>query len=121
MLHWVKIVRRGVPYAHRNNMESSGTHRARKGRAKVYRIEVRYELSERYAGAFEGMRMERRGGNTLLTGEIIDQPHLHGILDRLNGLGLELLSVTTLSGETHDDETSHPPTDDRATWKGLEL
>jgi hypothetical protein len=57
---------------------------------------VRYELSERYAGAFEGMRMERRGGNTLLTGEIIDQPHLHGILDRLNGLGLELMRVEIL-------------------------
>jgi hypothetical protein len=95
MLHWVKIDPRGVPYAQRT-LESSGTHRARKGRAKVYRIEVRYELSERYAGAFEGMRMERRGGNTLLTGEIIDQPHLHGILDRLNGLGLELMRVEIL-------------------------
>ena len=40
--------------------------------------------------------MERREGQTILTGEVKDQPHLFGILQRLNGLGLELLSVETL-------------------------
>jgi hypothetical protein len=37
--------------------------------------------------------METETGRTVLTGEGIDQPYLHGILDRINGLGLELLSV----------------------------
>jgi len=63
----------------------------------VYRIVVRSELGERYAAAFEGMRLETRDGRTILTGEVEDQPHLFGILDRLNGLGLELLSVQALS------------------------
>jgi hypothetical protein len=76
-------------------MESSGTQMMSKGRT-VYRIVVRSELSERYSVAFEGMEMETEGGVTILTGEIIDQPHLHGILDRINGLGLELLSVQAL-------------------------
>ena len=62
----------------------------------VYRIVVRSELSERYAPAFEGMKTEIKDGQTILTGEIIDQPHLFGILDRINGLGLELLSVQAL-------------------------
>jgi hypothetical protein len=62
----------------------------------VYRIVVRSELSERYATAFEGMRMETRDGQTILTGEVKDQPHLFGILERLNGLGLQLLSVEAL-------------------------
>jgi hypothetical protein len=62
----------------------------------VYRIVVRSELSERYATAFEGMRMETREGQTILTGEVKDQPHLFGILERLNGLGLQLLSVEAL-------------------------
>jgi hypothetical protein len=66
-------------------------------KATVYRIVVRSELSDRYASAFEGMRMETQDGQTILTGEVKDQPHLFGILDRLNGLGLELLSVETLS------------------------
>jgi hypothetical protein len=72
-----------------------------KGTGTVYRIVVRSELSERYAVAFEGMEMETKRGNTVLTGDIIDQPHLHGILDRINGLGLELLSVQTLPEDTH--------------------
>jgi hypothetical protein len=63
---------------------------------KFYRIVVRSELSERYAAAFEEMEMETKSGLTVLTGEIVDQPHLYGILDRLNGLGLELLSVQCL-------------------------
>jgi outer membrane PBP1 activator LpoA protein len=70
-----------------------------KAKSKVYRIVVRSELGDRYASAFEGMRMEAREGQTILTGEVEDQAHLFGILQRLNGLGLELLSVEVLSGE----------------------
>ena len=62
----------------------------------VYRIVVRSELSDKYAVAFEGMEMETKNGDTILTGEIVDQPHLYGILDRINGLGLQLLSVQAL-------------------------
>jgi hypothetical protein len=68
-----------------------------KGTTKVYRIVAGSELDERYACAFEGMRMQSRGGQTILTGEVKDQPHLFGVLERLNGLGLELLSVQVLS------------------------
>jgi hypothetical protein len=42
------------------------------------------------------MRVETRDGQTILTGEVKDQLHFFGILDRLNGLGLELLSVEVL-------------------------
>jgi hypothetical protein len=34
------------------------------------------------------MRIESKYGGTILTGEVKDQPHLFGILDRINGLGL---------------------------------
>ena len=70
-----------------------------KGTAMVYRIVARRELSDRYASAFEGMHMETENGRTILTGEIKDQPHLFGILERINGLGMELLSVQALSEE----------------------
>jgi hypothetical protein len=69
--------------------------------ANVYRIVVRRELSDRYAVAFEGMQMEAKNGRTILTGEVKDQPHLFGILDRLNALGLVLLSVQALSEAAH--------------------
>jgi hypothetical protein len=67
------------------------------GTRTVYRIVVRGELSERYAVAFEGMEMETSRGRTVLTGEIKDEPHLHGILDRIGSLGLRLVSVEDLS------------------------
>ena len=80
-------------------MKSGGKQMMRKGTS--YRIVVRSELNGRYAVAFEGMEMEAKGGYTVLTGKIVDQPHLHGILDRINGLGLELLSVQALPEDTH--------------------
>jgi hypothetical protein len=67
----------------------------------VYRIVARSELSGKYAAAFDGMHMETRDGQTILTGEVKDQPHLFGILDRINGLGLELLSVQAMADEVH--------------------
>ena len=67
----------------------------------VYRIVVRRELSDKYAVAFEGMVMEAKDGVTVLTGKIIDQPHLYGIIDRINGLGLELLSVQALTDDAN--------------------
>ena len=69
---------------------------ARKGTTRVYRIVVGSELGDAYAAAFEGMEMETKGGVTVLTGRITDQPHLFGILERINGLGLELLSVEAM-------------------------
>jgi len=47
------------------------------------------------------MQMETKAGQTILTGEVVDQPHLFGILDRIHGLGLELLSVQALPEEAH--------------------
>jgi hypothetical protein len=49
--------------------------------------------------AFEGLQLEAKNGCTILTGEVLDQPHLFGILERVNSLGLELLSVQALPEE----------------------
>jgi hypothetical protein len=103
-------------------VDSGGEHRTRKGTGKVYRIVVRDQIGERFALAFEemGMEVEMRGGHTILTGKVVDQPHLHGILDRISSLGLELLSIESLPGEPYDNESSYPSTTDWAAWKGSE-
>jgi hypothetical protein len=72
-------------------MDTPSTQRTRKN--KTYRIVVRAEIGERFAAAFEGMKVSVAEGQTIITGEVIDQSHLHGILDRINALGLELVSV----------------------------
>ena len=78
-------------------MESGGKQVTHMGTRMVYQIVVRGELSERYATAVEGMEMEIKNGQTVLTGEVIDQSHLHGILDRIGALGLKLMSVENMS------------------------
>jgi len=76
-------------------MEAHGRQRTR----KVYRIVVRAEIGERFAAAFEGMDVRVAGGRTIITGEVLDQSHLHGILDRIHALGLELVSLEPASEE----------------------
>ena len=73
----------------------------KQGTRRIYRIVVRSELSDSYVSACEGMRIETREGQTILTGEVKDQPHLFGVLNRLNSLGLALLSVQAMPDEDH--------------------
>jgi hypothetical protein len=61
--------------------------------ARRYRITIRGRLSQRFAGAFEDMTLETDSGVTILFGDIMDQAHLYGVLDRIRDFGLELLSV----------------------------
>ena len=62
-------------------------------RGTQYRVVLRGALSNRFAGEFEGMQMERVAGTTVLSGNVVDQTHLYGLLDRLPELGIELVSV----------------------------
>ena len=81
-------------------METHGRQRTR----KAFRIVVRAEIGERFAAAFEGMDVRIAEGRTIISGEVVDQSHLHGILDRIHALGLELVSLQPLpeapQGET---------------------
>jgi hypothetical protein len=61
-----------------------------------YRIVVVGELGPRYASAFDGMTLRAHDGETDITGPIIDQSHLHGLLERIASLGLTLHSLTPI-------------------------
>ncbi len=67
--------------------------------AHRYRIVVEGELGARYASAFDGLTISAHDGMTEMTGSIIDQSHLQGLLEQIAGLGLTLHSVTPLDGE----------------------
>ena len=58
-----------------------------------YRIVLRGRLSERFESAFDGMTLEPGPNQTVLVGDVRDQAHLYGILDRLRDLGIELVAV----------------------------
>jgi hypothetical protein len=65
---------------------------------QVYEIRFWGHLDLRRAQMFEGMEMVREpGGETVLTGPVLDQAALHGILSRIRDLGVPLLSIKRLS------------------------
>jgi hypothetical protein len=70
-----------------------------------YRIVVDGELGPRYASAFDGMTLRAHDGETDITGPIIDQSHLQGLLARIASLGLKLHSLTPLETENAQTDT----------------
>ena len=65
--------------------------------SQLYEIRVRGHLDARWASRFEGMTiMLAEDGDTLLTGPVIDQAALHGLLKKVRDLGLSLVSVRPL-------------------------
>ena len=61
-----------------------------------YQITVRGRLSDALVAAFEGLSATPSAAGTVLCGEIADQAALYGVLERIESLGLELLSVCAL-------------------------
>ena len=58
-----------------------------------YEVRVRGVLGDRLLDAFPELDARAEGGSTLLTGPVTDQAALHGVLARVEALGLELLEV----------------------------
>ena len=65
-----------------------------------YRITVRGRLTQPLGSAFQQLSLEPGPEQTVLVGEIRDQAHLYGVLDRVRNLGLELISVEEDPGTT---------------------
>ena len=69
----------------------------------VYEIRIKGHLSHLSAGWFDGLTITlENNGNTLLTGTVIDQSALHGILKKVRDLGIPLLSVNTAGPDLQD-------------------
>ena len=64
--------------------------------APHYEIRVRGRVSEAALSTFEGMDAEEAPAETVLHGPVTDQAGLHGLLDRIQSLGLELIEVRRL-------------------------
>ena len=65
------------------------------GEPLVYQIRIKGHLGPHWADWFEGLAITLEdNGETLLTGPLVDQAALHGLLRRARDLGIPLLSVT---------------------------
>ncbi len=58
-----------------------------------YSIRVRGVLTDVFLGAFPQLQTTTVDGETVLVGDLPDQAALHGLLDVIESLGLELLEL----------------------------
>ncbi len=79
----------------------------------IYKIRIKGHLGPEWADWFEGLTvMLQEDGTTLLSGPVVDQAALHGLLKKVRDLGLPLLAVchhepgsATTGGTGQTDET----------------
>ncbi len=66
----------------------------------VYHIRIKGHLGPRWSDWFEGMTLTPEdNGDTLVTGPVVDQAALHGLLRKVRDLGLPLLSIVRVEQE----------------------
>ncbi len=64
------------------------------GQPPVYQIRIKGHLGREWADWFEGLTLTALdNGETLLTGAVVDQAALYGVLRKVRDVGLPLLSV----------------------------
>jgi hypothetical protein len=64
-----------------------------------YEIRIKGRLSDSLSGAFEDFNAAVKPAETVMRGELRDQSELHGVLDQIQSLGLELIEVRRLEDD----------------------
>jgi hypothetical protein len=64
-----------------------------------YEIRVDSVLDLQWADWFGGLQLSSDGTQTVITGQLPDQPALHGLLIKIRDLGLSLVSVRRLDAD----------------------
>jgi hypothetical protein len=81
---------------------TSASHRDR-DKSERYEIRIQGHLDNRWNGWFSGLTLTREdSGETVLTGPVVDQAALHGVLRKVRDLGMPLLSVTRVGSDRGD-------------------
>jgi len=63
----------------------------------VYQIRIKGHLGRQWTDWFEGLTITLEDdGETLLTGQVVDQAALHGLLKKVRDVGMPLLSVSPM-------------------------
>lgn len=69
----------------------------------IYQIRLRGQLGEQWSDWFAGMTVTLADdGDTQLTGVVVDQAALYGLLKKVRDLGIPLISVTRLEPDQSD-------------------
>jgi hypothetical protein len=79
----------------------------------IYQIRLKGYLSQQWMDWFDGLTITLEDGNTLLSGPLVDQAALHGILKKVRDLGMPLLSVNSVRpGRQDTSDVKIQPTSD---------
>jgi hypothetical protein len=65
-------------------------------RSAHYEIRVEGILDQRWTAWFEGLAIDSDHSQTIISGPVVDQAALHGLLSKVRDLGLVLISVRRL-------------------------
>ena len=75
----------------------------------IYQVRIEGQFDQQWTDWFEGLTVtQEEDGTTLLTGPIVDQSALHGLLKKVRDLGIPLISVNRM-------ETTGSPSPDQIT------
>ena len=71
----------------------------------IYQIRIKGHLGSQWTDWFEGLTITREdNGDTLLTGPVVDQAALHGLLKKIRDLGMTLISIQTIDKMSEGDK-----------------
>jgi hypothetical protein len=69
----------------------------------IYQIRIKGHLGQQWTDWFEELTITlEENGDTLLTGPVVDQAALHGLLKKVRDLGMPLLSVNRVESSQAD-------------------
>jgi len=75
----------------------SGSQSGKQNQSNLYQIKLKGSFEVQNSEWFEGFSITLdNDGNTLLTGSVIDQAALHGLLKKVRDLGIPLISVSPI-------------------------
>jgi hypothetical protein len=82
-------------------MSSKWNSKTNSNRPLIYQIRIEGHLGQQWVDWFEGLTITLEdNGDTLLTGPVIDQAALYGLLKKVRDLGLPLLALNLVEPDS---------------------